>query len=439
LQRISASGGTRSPLTTLEAGEVSHRWPRFLPDGRTLFFFVQGDRPGAYLTALDRGLKKQRVADTSVDAAYVPPRGTWPGYLLTVQGDSLVAQPFDLDSMGSAGPSVPVPGAASVLSLFGSNRSNLSVANDGTIVYTSGSNRYQMTWFGTDGTAVRTIGVADRYVGLRISPDGSEALALVDDAVGNRDVWRMELTRGTRSRVTVDNRGNFATWSPDGQRVAFAGLTRQTLFEKSASGDPADRALLRSDYTVFPTDWSRDGKYLLFTRQSPGSDVWALPIGGEGEPTAIPIVATPAAAELQGHTSPNGRFLAFTSNESGRNEVYIQPFPEATTRRQVSSDGGGYPRWSRTGNELYFRSLDGRLLAAPVRFDGGSADPGEPRFVMRLIEPPALHLHPYDIAPDGRILALTPVSGAPTHVTLTVLVDWQAALGRPSSATAAGR
>ena len=172
LQRISASGGTRSSLTTLAAAEVSHRWPRFLPDGRTLFFFVQGDRPGVYLTALDRGGEKQRVADASVDAAYVPPRGTGPGYVLMVQGDSLVAQPFDVDSMRIAGPAVAIPGAGNALTFTGANRSNLSVANDGTIVYAAGSNRYQMTWFGMDGTAARNVGVPDRYVGLRISPDG---------------------------------------------------------------------------------------------------------------------------------------------------------------------------------------------------------------------------------------------------------------------------
>jgi serine/threonine-protein kinase len=427
LQRITASGGTPAPLTTLEPGEVSHRWPRFLPDGRTLFFFVQGDRPGAYLTALDQGARKERVADTSVDAAYVPPRDRGPGHMLMIQGDSLFVQPFDLTSRRIIGNAAAIPGAGSAKTFIGANRSALSVANDGTIVYASGSNRYQMTWFDTGGNAVSNVGTPDRYVGLRLSPNGSEALALVDDAVGNRDTWRVELARGTRSRVTVDNRGNFAAWSPDGQRIVFSGLTRQTLFEKSASGDPADHALLQSDYTVFPSDWSSDGKYVLFTRSSPGNDVWALPM--EGERKAVPIVASPAA-DLHGHVSPDGRFLAFTSNGSGRSEVYVQAFPSSETPQRVSGDGGGYPRWSRKGNELYFRSLDGRLLAAPIRYHGDSAIPGEPRFVMRLIEPPGLHPYPYDVAPDGRVLALTPVSGSAASISLNVLVNWQAALGR---------
>jgi Tol biopolymer transport system component len=425
LQRVSASGGTRSSLTTLAAGEVGHRWPRFLPDGRTLFFFVQGNRPGVYLTALDRNGETQRVADVAVDAAYVPPQGTGPGYLLTVQGDSLVAQPFDLTSMRSTGAPVTMPGTAGVGA--GANRSYVSVANDGTIVYASGSNRYQMTWFGASGAEVRGIGTPDRYVGLRISPDGSDALVFVDDAVGNRDIWRLDLTRGLRSRVTVDNRGNFGTWSHDGQRIAFSGFDRQTLFEKRATGDPVDLALQRFGHNVYPTDWSRDGKYLLFTQQSPGTDVWVLSLGAER--SARPVVAS-QAAESQGQLSPDGQFLALTSTESGRSEVYVAAFADPTTPRPVSRDGGGYPRWSAKGNELYFRALDGRLLAAPIRFNGDSAVPGEPRFVMRLIEPPAVHLHPYDIAPDGRILALTPASGAATQVSLTVLVNWQTALGR---------
>jgi len=427
LQRISASGGTPSPLTTLVAPEVSHRWPRFLPDGRTLFFFVQGDRPGVYLAALDRGGETQRIADASADAAYVPPRGNGPGYVVMVQGDSLVVHPFDVGSMRITGPAATIPGAGSALTFTGANRSNLSVANDGTILYASRSNRYQMTWFDTHGNPQSTVATPDRYVGLRISPDGTQALTFVDDAVGNRDIWRVDLTTGARTRVTADNRGAFGIWSPDGQRIAFSGLGRQTLFEKSASGEPGERPLLRSDHQVFPTDWSRDGKYLLYTRQNPGLDVMAFVIGGESRP--MPVLRSPAA-DLQGQLSPDGQLLAITSNESGRNDVYVGSFPDPRNPRRVSANGGSYPRWSRRGDELYFRSLDGQLVAVPVQLTGTSATPRAPRPVMRLIEPPAIQLHPYDIAPDGRILALTPVSGAGSDISLTVLVDWQTALRR---------
>jgi hypothetical protein len=380
-----------------------------------------------YLTAFERGGEKQRIADASADGAYVPPRGNGPGYVVMVQGDSLVVHPFDVASMRITGAAVAIPGAGSALTFTGANRSNLSVANDGTIVYASGSNRYQMTWFDTHGNLLRNVGTPDRYVGLRISPDGSQALTFVDDAVGNRDVWRVDLITGARTRVTADNRGNFGVWSPDGQRIAFTGMGRQTLFERRVSGEPGERPLLQYDHQVFPTDWSRDGKYLLYTTMSPGYDVMAFVIGGESKP--MPVLQSPAA-ELQGQLSPNGQFLAFTSNESGRSDVYVESFPDPTSPRRVSPNGGSYPRWSRSGEELYFRSLDGQLVAVPVQLTGTSVTVRAPRPVMRLSEPPAIALHPYDIHPDGRILALTPVSGAGSDISLTVLVNWQAALGR---------
>jgi dipeptidyl aminopeptidase/acylaminoacyl peptidase len=360
----------------------------------------------------------------------VRPQGTGPGYVLMVQGDSLVVQPFDVDSMQVAGPAVAIPGAGNALTFTGASRSNLSVANDGTIVYAAGSNRYQLTWFGADGAALRNVSVPDRYVGLRLSPDGTAAVTFVDDAVGNRDIWLIqELTRGSRRKLTSDNRGGYGTWSPNGQRIAFSGLTRQTLFAKSASGDVGDQALQRSDYPMYPSDWSRDGKLLLYTQNSPGQqfDVWALPMEGTNKASAI--LQSPAA-EANAGFSPDGQFIAFTSNESGRDEVYIQNFLDATTRKRVSASGGGYPRWSTKGNELFFRTLDGQLVVVPVRFKGTSADVGDPRSVMRLIQPPSVLIYPYDVASDGRILALTPVSGAASDISLTVLVDWHAALQR---------
>jgi Tol biopolymer transport system component len=344
-----------------------------------------------------------------------------------VQGDALVVHPFDVASKRITGPAVAIPGAGSALTFAGTNRSNLSVANDGTIVYATGSNRYQMTWFDTDGNPVSTVGTPDRYVGLRISPDGSQALTFVDDAVGNRDIWRVDLTTGARTRLTADNHGAFGIWAPDGQRMAFSGLGRQTLFERRVSGDPGERLLLRSDYPIFPTDWSRDGKYLLYTQQRPGYDVMALVMGEEGKP--MPILQS-SAAEMQAQLSPNGQFLAFMSNESGRNDVYVRRFADPTNPQRVSANGGSYPRWSLKGDELYYRSLDGQLVALSLQLAGTSASPRALRPVMRLIEPPAVALHAYDVAPDGRILALTPVSGAATGISLNVLVNWQGALGR---------
>jgi serine/threonine-protein kinase len=427
LQKVGASGGTPSSLTTLAADEISHRWPRLLPDGRTLFFFVQGERPGVYLTALDRPDRKERVVDASLDAAYVPPLGDSPGYVVMVQGDTLVAQPFDIDAMRITGAPIPIPGAGLALGATGPNRSHLSVANDGAIVYAAGSNRYQMAWFGADGAALGSVGVPDRYVALRLSPGGTEALAFVDDAVGNRDIWRVDLKSGTRNRTTSGNAGNYGIWSPDGERIAITGLTRQTLFTKDTRRAAPDLTLHRSSYPIYPTDWSRDGKHVLFTQaDKQGYDVWVLQADA-GKATAL--LHSPAT-EWLAVFSPDGRFVAFTSNESGRDEVYVQSFSSEAQRQLVSTGGGSYPRWSAKGNELFYRSQDGRLVSVPIRFDGSAVRLGAPRPVMALIEPPTLQLSPYDIAPDGRILALVPVSGAPAQASLAVLMNWQAALRR---------
>ncbi len=425
--KVAASGGTPSPLTSLEGNEIGHRWPRFLPDGRTLFFYVQGEHPGVYMTTLDRPDTKRQVVTASHDAAYVPSRDGKPGYVLRVQGDALVAQPFDLSTTRLTGPLVAIPAAGNAATNSGAGRSYLSVAHDGTILYTAGTSQYQLKWFSPDGTPLATVGPPDRYVGLRISPNGTETMAFIDDATGSRDIWRLELTRNVRSRVTFDNQGNFGIWSPDGQRIAFTGLTRQTLFEKGAGETAQGRALLRADYALYPADWSRDG--LLYTTVTPATnyDVWLLSMGAAGK--ATPLFQSPAA-ERHAQFSPDGRWIVFSSDESGRDEVYVQAFPNATTRRVVSTGGGGYPRWGKKGNGLFYVSADNRLVAVPVSFKGSSVDVGEARFVMRLIEPPAAQLHPYDVAPDGRVLALAPPSGAQGHVALTVLVNWQAALRR---------
>jgi hypothetical protein len=429
LQRIAATGGTPSPVGSVAPNQTSHRWPRGLPDGRTLFYFVQGDQPGVYSQTLDRPDVTHRVMAAPHDAAFVPPQGSEPAYVVRVLGDAVVVQPFDLAAMQLTGASATIPGAGNATTSSGTGRSNLSVADDGTILYTAGTSRYQLTWFSPDGAALRSLAAVDRYVGVRLSPDDADVMAFVDDGTGLRDIWRIELSRSLRSRVTSDNQGNFAVWSPDGRRMAFTGLTRQSLSERAMDGTGAGRALYRSGHPAFPSDWSRDGGHVLFTTTAPAAsyDVWILPMNGTG--TARPLLAT-AASESQAEFSPDRRLMAFTSDESGRDEVYVQTFPDASARRLVSAGGGGYPRWGKNGTVLYYRSSQGRLIVLPVRVDKSAITLGAARDVMPLIEPPAALIHSYDVAADGRILALTPPSGDADRPVLTVLVNWRATLPR---------
>jgi serine/threonine protein kinase len=425
LQRITASGGTPEPLTTLTEGETSHRWPQFLPGGSTLLYYSQGRNNAIHVTTLDRADDTKRVVGTRSQAVYFARPGERQGYLLWVVRDTLVAQSFNPETTELTGSVVTVPGTEDVSSFSGTSRASVTASNDGTLLYSTGGSRYQLAWFKPDGTALGTVGSADRYVGLRLSPDGAEAMVTISDATSRGDLWRVDLVRGARSRITSESRGWFAVWSPDGQQIAFSASNGMNPQTASARGAGQAQSLWTSDVAVYPSDWSRDGQYLAYTegRSDTSNDVWVFPMTGERKPT--PLLQS-MFTEFHAQFSPDGRWLAFTSNESGRDDVYVQNLFDASTRRLVSSGGGSYPRWGPGGRELWYRAADGRLTTIPVRTVGSSVELGTPRGILRLVDPPGIHAYPYDIAPDGRILALIPATeGAPA---LTVLMNWQAAL-----------
>jgi Tol biopolymer transport system component len=261
-----------------------------------------------------------------------------------------------------------------------------------------------------------------------LSPDGREVLVTIRDAAANGDLWRIDLASGARSRITSDGGGWYAVWSPDSQQVAFTALNRREVLQSvKARGGGAVENLSTFDLQVYPSDWSFDGKYLAYTAasQDTSNDVWLLSMMGARKPA--PLLQS-AFSELHAQFSPDRQWLAFTSNQNGRDDVYVQSFPDAATRRIVSSAGGAYPRWDPGGKELFYRAPDGNLMTIPVRLAGSSVDLGTPSVVMRLGDAAGVHPYPYDVAADGRILALTPASGAVQDLTLTVLMNWQAAL-----------
>jgi len=271
------------------------------------------------------------------------------------------------------------------------------------------------------------VGAIDQYIGLRLSPNGREVLVTIREAA-NGDLWRVDLASGARSRVTSDGGGWYAVWSPDSQQVAFTALNRREVLQAmNTRGGGEVQNLSTFDVEVFPSDWSFDGKYLAYTAisQDTSEDVWLLAMTGARTPA--PLLQSPFA-ERHAQFSPDGRWVAFTSNETGRDDVYVQSFPDAAARRMVSSGGGAYPRWGSGGRELWYRAADGRLTTIPVRFVGSAVELGTPSAVMRLTEAAGVHPYPYDVAADGRILALTPASGGVQDLTLTVLMNWQATL-----------
>jgi Tol biopolymer transport system component len=430
--QVPASGGKLVPLTSLDPvrEENSHRWPRFLPDGRRFLYWVQSAKPnltGIYLGSLDRPAEKILLLENATGASYLPPRGGRPGYLIWLQGNKLTAQPFNPTSAQLSGEAAPVPGAEVVGFGAGNGLAYFSISGGGTLVYGGGSERYQLSWFKRDGTVLSTLHkVDDRYQGLRISPDGSRAAITVRDAEGNRDIWTLDLARSVESRISSGNHGSVSAWSPDGQRLAFSG-SRQ-IFARSASGVGEEELLVQSGTTVWVNDWSPDGRYLMYTEASPQPrlDLMLLPLTGDRKP--VPYLRT-ASSEMHGQFSPDGKWVAYSSAESGRNEVYVQSFPAGRDKWPVSNNGGAYPRWRRDGKELFYLTPENRVMAASVHAGPQGLEFGVPVALLRLGEPLGNFAFPYDVAPDGqRILALTPGGGPGDAATLTVLLNWESKL-----------
>ena len=269
----------------------------------------------------------------------------------------------------------------------------------------------------------------DRYQGLRISPDGSRAAITVRDAEGGQDVWTLDLARGVQSRISFGSHGSGSAWSPDGQRLAFSGLNRSQIFVRSASGGGEEELLAQSKINVLVlNDWSPDGRYLMYTAGSPQTklDLMLLPLTGDRKPA--PYLRTPSI-ERHGQFSPDGKWIAYSSNDSGRSEIYVQSFPAGPAKWPVSNGGGGFPRWRRDGKELFYLSPDNRIMAASVRAGPQGLEFGVPVALLRVGEPTGNLAYPYDVAPDGqRILALVPGGAPGDAATLTVLLNWETKL-----------
>ena len=427
LQRVSASGGAMTALTQVAPGETSHRWPQFLPNGRSLLYYAIGDRPAVYLTTIDTPGETTRVIDAQSSVTYFAPTGNTSGYLLWTAADAVVAQPFDATSGQLSGSPVTVPGTEGVASFPGTGRTSISVSNDGSLLFSTGGSRFQLAWFAQDGAAIGRVGGIDQYLGLRLSPDSREALVTIRDTVVG-DLWRVDLSQGARTRVTSGGAGWYAAWSPDGQQIAFTsrgGKVRDAMVTNArGSGEP--RSLWTSEVAVYPSDWSAQG-YLAYTESNTqtADDVGVFSMADGNRRT---LVLKSAFTEVHAQFSPDGHWLAFTSNESGRDDVYVQSYPEPNIRRLVSSGGGAFPRWSPDGGELFYRASDGRLMRVPIRTSTSSVELGAPIGTIRLVEPPARHLYPYDIARDGRILTLAPPTTGTPDVELTLRTNWAPSL-----------
>ena len=372
LLRVSSNGGIATAATAIDSttGETNHRWPHFLPDGRHFLYTASTGtccpptKPAIVrIGSLDPSEAPVTLLQAESSALYAS------GHLLFARGDTLMAQPFDPDARQSTGDAFPV---AEHVSTEGSRYTSASVSENGTLVYAQGGlqTAQQLTWFDRAGRVLGTLGEAAPYNSLALSPDERRiAVGLGTGTLDNRDIWIIDIARTVRSRLTFDPGADvLPAWSPDGTNVAFASQRsgKISLRQRSINGTTTDELLLEGSGDVAPTDWSADGRFIAYSDRSSATstDIWVLPLFGDRKP--FPVAQT-AFTETFAAFSPDGRWIAYVTNEANQGNVYVQSFPEAKGKYQVSRDGGGRPIWRRDGKELFYLAPDGAMMVGVDR------------------------------------------------------------------------
>ncbi len=430
LEKVPAGGGAPTPITSAEPshGRNSQRWPVFLPDGHHFLFWsgnplVSGRAPatgGVFVGSLDGNTPKIMIPSES-DALYAPP-----GYLLFLRNGNLIAAPFDAKRLKLTGDAFPVAGQVANPRQF--HLGHFSISQTGVLAYEGGGSELrQIVWTDKNGKSTGTVGDPGEIQNIQLSPDGKTlAESAQSGETGNVDIWLVDLARGVPTRLTFNPAADWgAIWSPDGGQIVYdsSRTGRGDLYIKSSNGGENAKLLLASSAQMFPTDWSRDGRFIAIQQRDPkettGWDIWILPLTGARKP--YPFLQT-QFNEGDAHFSPNGRWLAYRSDESGMFEVYITSFPGPGGKWQVSSGGAFGVRWRSDGKGLYYRGPEGKLMEVGVMEKGSAMEVGKPQVLFQL---PAMG--DYDVTPDGkRFLVLVSQQSAPVPVTL--VTHWTASL-----------
>jgi eukaryotic-like serine/threonine-protein kinase len=437
LFQVAAAGGAASPVTVLDPKrqEVNHSFPALLPDGRhSLYLRNTGsaETRGIYLGTLaagtgnpgpDQQAPKRLLTDVSSAVFALPlnPRVPRDGYVLFSREGSLMAQPFDSVQLEFSGDAVPIA------EQVGDN-GHFSVSSTGVLVYATsvgagGGNR--LTWYDRQGKSLGTAGALGNISELELAPDGARVAAVRGVLSGQPATWVDEFARGVSNRITPPDRSVRPVWSPDGSRLVFESASNISL--KAASNAGNEEALFKFERPTDPLDWSRDGRWLLYQEADPKTkhDLWALPIE-PGKPAGKPVLFLRTASdEREGKFSPDGRFVAYLSDESGTYEVYVASFPTPSLRVPVSAGGGSQPRWRRDGRELLYFTAGGRLMSVEVTL-GGTFKAGVPKV---LFQAPifggvaATSPHRWDMTADGQRFLINTVGGD-VSAPLTLVQNW---------------
>jgi len=421
LYLVSAAGGQPKPATKLDASrkEVSHRWPVFLPDGRHFLLYIRGSETGIYVGKIDSDEHKLLVRNLA-DGLYAPP-----GYLLYVRDRTLVAQAFNLRQLVVTGEPVPL---AENIPVNGTNGSVVfSVSDTGVLVCETGipGKLRQLSWVDRDGTSRGTVGEPGFVASPRISPDGEKiAVTLIDPQEASTNVWVYDIHRGVRERLTFDpSFTGLPNWSPDGKSVIFASNGRggaPHVYEVPSNGMGQPRLISDPSSNDYPTCWSTDGRYLALMRRVMGNwEVWIMPFSGDRKPFAF---LTGSFSYSVPAFSPDVHWLAYQSDESGQNEVYVTTFPKAAGKWRISMTGGTAPVWRSDGRELYYVAPDRTLMAADVNALGQDLKVGAVHSLFNLGTSQVVG-EKFDVARDGRFLVardMPDLHPAP----MVIMVNW---------------
>ena len=419
IHRVAAAGGVSTPVRTPDKSkkEVSYKFPSFLPDGRSFVYVAVSSESGR--TEVRAGaLNTDSNLDKPLFSGNSRVRYADPGYLLFIRAGTLMAQPFDARRLLLTGDSFPVAGQVA----FNANNGNAAfdVSGNGTLVYRAGNlpGRTEITWFDRSGKKIGVVPVDGNFTNPNLSPDQNRiAVEKLEGSV--RDIWLIDLVRGTTSRFTFDAAiHQYPVFSPDGQQVLFVSdrSGSNDLYMRAANGVGEEKLLLKKADGV--SDWSTDGKTVLYAVGNP-FEVWALPMTGDKKP--YPLV-NQKFRYIRAKFSPDGRWFAYTSNESGRDEIYVQTFPPSGGKSQVSVNGGAYAYWRRDGKEIIFGTGDRKIMAVDVKL-ATSFEAGVPRQLFEI--PETMAGVRFAITADAQRF-LIPLLSNTNRSTLTTVLNWTA-------------
>jgi hypothetical protein len=444
IARVSANGGSALHVTSLDSsrGEIRHDFPWFLPDGRHFLYLRSSNRPendGLYVGSLDAKPEDQdrkRLLAAASQAMYVPSRGSEPGYLLFMRDGTLMAQTFDPARLELTGEPVTVAEQLGFYRDYGF----FSASTNGLLAYRIGgdSGASQLTWFDREGKVVGTLGDRGIYASLAVSSDGKRAaVSRRENSTGKYAIWLYDFSRGTSSRFTFGSASVMnPIWSADESHIFFASDAngRFDLYQKAANGTKDEELLLKSSEAKYPMSVSRDGRFLIYSSEDPKPTsmfhLWVLPLEGDRKP--FPFEHN-EFRESEGHFSPDGRFVVYRSDESGRFEIYVRTFSpqsgaaQSTTggKWQISSGGGLRPWWGPDGKELYYLTPDGKVMVVEVSTIP-TFQAGPPQFLFQV--PPQNRRLPGIHTADGKRFLFPVPADRTAQTPFTVVLNWQAGL-----------